>query len=65
MAERTTTRQGKPRPAGWGRRGVVAVEYVFLVAFVAIPAVLGIGFGGWMLLTSYTTQKFLVLAPFP
>jgi len=47
------------------QRGAVVVEYALLVAFVAVPTVMGIGVGGLKLLGSYQTQKQLVLQAYP
>jgi len=67
VAERPimSMRRNAARALWRNRRGVVAAEYVFLVTFVAIPIITGIGMGGLKLLGSYQTQKQLVLHPYP
>jgi Flp pilus assembly pilin Flp len=41
------------------------VEYALIVAFVAVPTVIGVGLGGVELTKSYQAQRTRVLLPFP
>lgn len=67
----TDARTGKsPRSTSGSRawrsqKGVVMVEYVLLVTFVAIPAVLGITAGAGFLVQSYAAQRTQILQSVP
>jgi Flp pilus assembly pilin Flp len=54
-----------PRSARRARMGAVMVEYALIVAFVAVPTVIGVGLGGVELTKSYTAQRTRILLPFP
>lgn len=46
-------------------RGAVLVEYSLVLAFVAVPAVLGIIYGGTLMLRDYQTGRDAILRSNP
>lgn len=47
------------------QRGAVLVEYAFLLAAIAIPAMMGIVAGGAAMLKEYQQARAHILRPFP
>jgi len=59
-------RRKHPRPSRRARsRGVVTVEYAFLLVTVAIPIILGVTLAGVTLLQRYASVRTQLLAPTP
>jgi hypothetical protein len=46
-------------------RGVVAVEYAFLLVVVAVPTIFGVYAGGVQLLSNYDQGRAAIIGPAP
>ncbi len=55
----------RPRSRRTGQRGVVAVEYSFLLTFMVIPTVLALVAGGVVLDRMYVASRNHLLLPTP
>lgn len=47
------------------RRAAVLVEYALLLAFVAVPAVMGLALGGVKMLAEYRSSRQMIMSPVP